>query len=127
ILRRTNRLTFTDSGYLHEQDNRKILRQDGKDKLLVEEKGWNTYRKIEEKECSLVLDYWEKNKFYWSQVRSVWTDILNSRNRITLQNKVGGKMLHEYLITLGKEAVEKGYKEEEVRKKITAEIGKFLI
>lgn len=127
ILRRTNRLTFTDSGYLHEQDNRKILRKDGMDKLLVEEKGWNTYKKIEEKECSLALAYWEKNKSYWSQVRSVWADILNARNRVTLQNKVEGKMLHEYLIALGKEAVEKGYTEEEVRRKITAEIAKFLI
>ncbi len=127
ILRRTNRLTLTDSGYLHEQDNRKILRKDGMDKLLVEEKGWNTYKKIEEKECFLALAYWEKNKSYWSQVRSVWADILNARNRVTLQNKVDGKMLHEYLIALGKEALEKGYTEEEVRRKITAEIAKFLI
>lgn len=126
ILRRTNRLTFTDSGYLHEQDNRKIIRKEGKDKLLVEEKGWNTYKRIGEKECAVALAYWEKNKSYWSQVRSVWAEVLSSRNQITLQNKVEGKMLHEYLIALGKEAIEKGYGEDEIRKKIREEIGRFL-
>lgn len=127
ILRRTNRLTFTDTGYLHEQDNLKITRKDGKDILLAEEKGWNTYKRIEEKECQLARDYWEKNKNYWSAVRSVWAELLRNRNMIKLRDKIDGKMLHEYLIALGKEAVEKGYKEEEVRKKISAEIAKFLI
>lgn len=126
ILRRTNRLTFTDTGYLHEQDNRKIIRKDGKDQLLAEEKGWNTYKKIEEKDCQLARDYWEKNKGYWTLVREIWAEILKNRNTITLANKIEGKMLHEYLIALGKEAVEKGYKEEDVRKKISAEISKFL-
>lgn len=109
ILRRTNRITFTDTGYLHEQDNRKIIRKDGKDLLLAEEKGWNTYKKIEEKECQAARDYWEKNKAYWSVVRTVWSEILKDRNKISLREKLEGKMLHEYLIALGKESIEKGY------------------
>lgn len=127
ILRRTNRITFTDTGYLHEQDNRKIIRKDGKDLLLAEEKGWNTYKKIEEKECQAAKDYWEKNKAYWSVVRTVWSEILKDRNKISLREKVEGKMLHEYLIALGKESIEKGYKPEEVKGKIVKKIGDFLL
>ncbi len=127
ILRRTNRITFTDTGYLHEQDNRKIIRKDGKDLLLAEEKGWNTYKKIEEKECQAARDYWEKNKAYWSVVRTVWSEILKDRNKISLREKLEGKMLHEYLIALGKESIEKGYKPEEVKGRIAKKIGEFLL
>lgn len=127
ILRRTNRITFTDTGYLHEQDNRKIIRKDGKDLLLAEEKGWNTYKKIEEKECQAAKDYWEKNKAYWSVVRTVWSEILKDRNKVSLREKVEGKMLHEYLIALGKDSIENGYKPEEVKGKIVKKIGDFLL
>ncbi len=44
VLKRTNCINITDSGYVHEQDNQKIIRTNGTDKLLVEEKGLNTYK-----------------------------------------------------------------------------------
>ena len=38
ILKRTNRIILTNNGWVHEQDNQKIIRGEGIDKLLVEEK-----------------------------------------------------------------------------------------
>ena len=52
ILKRSNRLVLNDNGYVHEQDNQKIIRKNGNDKLLVEEKGINSYKRIDDKQCA---------------------------------------------------------------------------
>lgn len=127
ILNRTNRLYFTDSGYLHEQDNKKIIRTNGIDKLLVEEKGYNTYKRIDEKDCAAAKIYWEKNKDYWGRVQKVWTGYMATNNSISLENKVGGKMLHEYLMAQAKEYAEKNITESEIDEMIKKELHQFII
>ncbi len=103
ILRRTNRMNITDTGYVHEQDNQKIIRSAVNDQLLVEEKGLNTYKRIADKECAAALIYWEKNKDYWGRVRQIWSDYLNTHDAISLKNKIDNKFLHEYLIAQAKD------------------------
>jgi hypothetical protein len=104
ILRRMNRLHITDSGYLHEQDNQKIIRKQGAlDKLVVEEKGWNTYRRINQKECAAAKAYWEKNQAYWGKVRQIWASYLATHNNVALKDTINNKMLHEYLISQSKD------------------------
>ena len=126
ILKRTNRLNITDSGYLHEQDNQKIIRNNGTDKLLVEEKGHNIYKRIDEKECAPAKEYWLKNSDYWGRVRKIWADYINTQNSISLKNKIGDKFLHEYLINLGKEYAAKKVSEAEIDSRIRNEITKFI-
>lgn len=127
ILKRTNRLNITDSGYLHEQDNQKVIRENGTDKLLVEEKGHNIYKRLAAKECAAAKVYWEKNKDYWGRVRKIWTDYIATHDTISLKNKIGDKMLHEYLIAIGKEYEAKKISEAEIDQRITAEINRFLL
>jgi len=126
ILKRTNRLNITDSGYLHEQDNQKIIRSNGTDRLLVEEKGYNIYKRIPEKECAVAKEYWEKNAGYWGRVRKIWEDYIATHNSISLKNKIDDKMLHEYLMVLGKEYVAKKITDAEIDSRITAEINRFI-
>jgi hypothetical protein len=126
ILKRTNRLNITDSGYLHEQDNQKIIRSNGTDKLLVEEKGHNIYKRIAESECAAAKEYWEKNGAYWGKVRKVWADYITAHNSISLKNKIDDKMLHEYLMALGKDYVAKKVSDADIDGKITAEITRFI-
>jgi hypothetical protein len=126
ILKRTNRMNITDSGYLHEQDNQKIIRANGTDQLLVEEKGLNTYKRINEKECAAAKTYWEKNGAYWGKVRKIWADYINTHSSISLKNKIDDKFLHEYLISLGKDYVAKKISETEIDSKITSEINRFI-
>jgi hypothetical protein len=125
ILKRTNRLNLTDSGYVHEQDNQKIIRKDGQDKLLVAEKGINTYKRLDEKECAAAKAYWEKNKNYWSEVRKVWAEYINSVNIIQLKTKVDGKVMHEHLFELAKDFVAGTAKPAEMDIKIKAVLDKF--
>lgn len=126
ILRRTNRLNISDSGYLHEQDNQKIIRQAGIDQLLVEEKGHNRYKRVSDQECAVAKEYWEKNKNYWAKVRKFWTYYINTHKVIELKNKIEGKLLHEYLLTLAKEYSEKKVSDAEIDNRIKTEISRFI-
>jgi len=126
ILKRTNRINITDSGYLHEQDNQKIVRSNGTDKLLVEEKGLNSYKRIPEKECAAAKEYWEKNKDYWGRVRKIWADYINDHDTISLKNKIGDKFLHEYLISLAKDYALNKVGSTEIDGKIRTEIELFV-
>ena len=126
VLKRTNRMNITDSGYLHEQDNQKIIRSETGDKLLAEEKGWNTYKKIDEKECGAAKAYWEINKDYWGRVRQVWADYIATHTTISLKNKIGDKFLHEYLIEQAKDYAAKKITPADIDGKIKADINMFL-
>jgi hypothetical protein len=126
MLRRTNRMNITDSGYLHEQDNQKIIRTNGTDKLLVEEKGYNTYKRIGEKECAAAKNYWEKNHVYWDKVRKFWADYIATHNSVSLKNKIDGKLLHEYLLSQAKDYADKKIPEADIDGKIKAEIIRFI-
>lgn len=126
VLKRTNRLNITDSGYVHEQDNQKIIRTNGTDKLLVEEKGLNTYKRIDEKQCAAAKEYWQKNQEYWGHVRKVWADYIATHNTVSLKTKIDGKFLHEYLMAMAKEYAEKKIAAADVDAKILGEINRFI-
>jgi hypothetical protein len=126
ILKRTNRINITDSGYLHEQDNQKIARANGKDQLLVEEKGHNTYKRIDESACAAAKAYWEKNNIYWGHVRRIWADHINTHDTISLKSKIDGKLLHEYLIAQSKDYADKKIAEKDLEAKIKGEISRFI-
>jgi hypothetical protein len=103
ILRRTNRIILTQDGWVHEQDNQKIIRANGTDKLLVEEKGVNSYKKTDDKQCAAAKIFWEKNKLYWAKVRKAWDDYLANHTTVTVRDTVDGKPLHEFLNQLARE------------------------
>jgi hypothetical protein len=126
ILNRTNRLVITDSGYMHDQDNKKISREQGTDHLLVEEKGLNLYRKLDESTCNAAKTWWEKNKVYWEKVRSIWDEKIAGVSVIKMETKVKDKVLHEYLMDQAKEYAEGKIAAAELDKKIKANIDMFL-
>jgi hypothetical protein len=103
VLRRTNRLILTSDGWVHEQDNQKIIRKDNKDQLLVEEKGINTYKRVEDSQCAAAKLYWENNKTYWTRVRKAWEDYTATHATVELKTQVDGKALHDYLFEQAKD------------------------
>lgn len=126
ILNRTNRLNITDSGYIHEQDNKKIIRTNNIDKLLVEEKGYNIYKKINDTACQAAKIYWEKNKTYWTKVRNIWANHLATNSIIKLKNKVNDMMLNDYLTILCRSYLLKKVSDTEIDDKIKEEINRFM-
>jgi hypothetical protein len=126
VLRRTNRLTLLDSGWVHEQDNQKIIRTSAGDKLLVEEKGINSYKRLADKECAAAKLYWDKNQEYWSKVRKTWENYIARHNTIQLKTTVNGKALHDYLFQLAKEYAAGKVKSEEADTRISGLIEDFI-
>lgn len=97
---RTNKHEITKDGWLHDQDNDKIIRQEGKqDILLAQEKGLNTYVKVDDNLCKAAQDWWTKNKDSWSLVRTKWGQVFNRKQDLKLQSKVNGKPLYGYLFS----------------------------
>ncbi len=97
ILRRRNRLWIKAWGWVHEQDNEKIIVDDGKQTVLVEEKGRNVYRRVAPQRCSAAASYWEEQRNFWRQVRAVWETWLSQRETYTFVNKIGENNLRDDL------------------------------
>lgn len=98
ITLRGNRHQTTDTGWVHDQDNEKVLREDGKeDVILAKEKGYNTYVKVEDSKCQAAQDWWKTNQIKWSKVRTKWESVFARHQDLALQAKVDNKVLYKYL------------------------------
>jgi hypothetical protein len=69
----------------------------GESALLYQEKGYNTYVKRADEDCSLAQEWWEENSEKWEVVRSVWDELYAEKQPIELKEKVDGKRLYENL------------------------------
>ncbi len=127
ILKRTNRLIITGNGWIHEQDNQKIIRSAGNDQLLAEEKGINSYTRTDQQKCAPAKRYWDKHEAYWKKVRDAWEDYTANNSIIELKNDVGGKQLHDYLFALAKEYHSAKVPDPEIDRKIRTWIESFLV
>lgn len=57
----SNRHEITANGWIHDQDNDKVIRKTGKkDVLLAQEKGVNEYVKVSDEKCKTAQDWWKK-------------------------------------------------------------------
>ena len=65
VLNRGNRHEIKEIGWVHDQNNKKIVRSENKDLVIAMEKGYNTYKRVEDEKCSGASDWWEENKEKW--------------------------------------------------------------
>lgn len=101
VLNRRNIHEITTTGWNHEQDNKKLIRDaDGKDTLLAEEKGFDVYTKVEDSKCIIAQNWWKNNKELWVKVRSKWEKVYGANKDLALQNKVNKKSLFSVLFDL---------------------------
>lgn len=104
VMERTNRLIVTDNGYMHEQDNRKIVRKSGKDEVLAYEKGYNNYVKVDDSKCAAAKKFWTAEKAaFWKDVVATWDAYLAKSATIKLTKDVDGKLLYEALDVIEKQ------------------------
>ena len=96
---RRNRQEITRFGWIHDQDNDKIIRSDS-DIVLAQEKGYNIYTKIDDSKCKYGKDWWLENKDKWSIIRSVWEEVYDSGNNLSLKSEVEGVKLYQELFGL---------------------------
>lgn len=78
-----NRHAITPDGWVHEQDNTKIVLR-GEPRALVREIGLNTYRRSNDFPVEVAEEYWEATRDYWAEVRRVWKERLAEGPRLAL-------------------------------------------
>lgn len=98
VMFRGNRQEITETGWVHEQDNDKVIREDGApDVLLAQEKGFNTYTKVADEKCQLARDWWNEHQGFWASVREAWSGIYDRNTPLALHRKVDDKPLFMHL------------------------------
>jgi hypothetical protein len=95
---RGNRHEITDFGWVHDQDNKKIIRKDNvEDFILAEEKGYNTYVRVPDERCLKAQQWWAENKSEWELVRSKWNTVFAAKKDLQLRKSVDKKPLFRFL------------------------------
>ena len=116
VLKRRNIHEITPKGWIHEQDNDKLIRTEGgSDVLLAQEKGMDIYTKVPDEKCQLAQKWWAKNKDLWAKVRNEWAKVYGQNKDLNLEKKVDKKSLFSILFDLKPDA-----SQEEVAKIINA-------
>lgn len=101
ITLRRNKHMVVDEGWIHDQDNDKIIREKRKDDFVIaQEKGTNTYKRVDNERCQGAIDWWAENKEFWSVVRTSWAEIYGKNKDLELAEKVEGKRLYEILFSM---------------------------
>jgi hypothetical protein len=100
VLSRGNRQEITSTGWVHNQDNKKILREKGEnDKVLAHEKGYNNYVKVEDSRCESAANWWVKNKTKWKNVRLKWAEVYGRNQNLNLKKTVNNNPLYMVLFS----------------------------
>jgi hypothetical protein len=101
VLKRTNTHEITKEGWIHNQDNEKLIRDDnGKDVLLAKEKGYDVYTKVADSKCKAAQKYWAEYAALWKNVRTKWQAVYALGKDLNLETLVDKKALYEHLFDL---------------------------
>lgn len=105
ITKRFNDVEIVKNGWIHNQDNDKIIRDEkGNDYLLAQEKGYNTYTKVDDSKCESAQKWWKENKDFWKKVRIKWDAEFAKNKDIKLKSDIDGKPLYMFLQELKTDA-----------------------
>lgn len=97
---RGNRHEVTKFGWVHDQDNDKVVRKVGtEDVIIAQEKGYNTYVKVDDSRCKAAQDWWKKNYNKWAKVRTKWDEVYGRNANLKLESKVDNKVLYKHLFS----------------------------
>lgn len=95
---RGNRHEIKDFGWVHDQDNDKIIRENGKkDVLIAKEKGYNTYTRVDDSRCAAAANWWNVNTNKWATVRLKWEEVYDREKDLSLKAKVNNIALYKHL------------------------------
>ncbi|PKV49246.1 hypothetical protein ATE84_1266 [Aquimarina sp. MAR_2010_214] len=97
---RGNRHEITKNGWVHDQNNDKVIREAGKaDVILAKEKGYNTYVKVDDSKCKAAANWWKENNQKWALVRNKWENVYGRNADLVLEAKVDNKPLYKHLFS----------------------------
>ncbi len=107
LMKRINVHEIVKNGWIHDQDNDKIVAdENGNHYLLAQEKGINTYTKVDDAQCVAAQKWWAENQVLWEKVRTKWNVEYGKNKHIKLKGKVDGNPLYHYLFKLDTSATQ---------------------
>ena len=81
LLMVTNRHVITPEGWVHQQENSKLVSREGKRKFLCMERGLNQYRRVSDENSKggfkLARKKWDQTRTFWGQVRNCWDQVIS--------------------------------------------------
>lgn len=101
VMVRGNHQEIYDWGWMHDQDNKKVLRKDGvADEVIVEEKGKEYYKKVDDAKCVIAKNYWNEYAPLWKTVRQTWDEELAKNKDLSVTPNVEDIFLYKDLMEL---------------------------
>lgn len=101
VLRRHSRIeVFSDKSWALIQDNEKIVRQNGRDKVLCWERGMEKFS-VGNYDATPARKWWESQQTYWADVRQVWEEVYGNTKDLKLASRVEDQRLYDVLFELG--------------------------
>ena len=99
IMIRGNRHEITKDGWVHDQDNFKVVKDSESDSevIIASEKGINTYTRLDESNCKEAIKLWDENNEKWLLVLEKWNSIYSKKDDISLRQSVENKPLFSFL------------------------------
>jgi hypothetical protein len=99
VLKRHSHIEIDATGWTFNQDNEKILRKDGVDKLICWERGVEKFT-TGAYNAQPAIEYWTKTSKYWADVRKVWTEVYAANPSLSIIKRVENQLLFEKLFDL---------------------------
>ena len=105
----TNRITVHPTGWVHEQDNLKLVLTgpgvvDADAPARAREIGVNRYDRILDFDFTAGAEYWEATAPFWSDVRSAWRDRIARGSEHQIANRCGEQPAFQLLFMMAEES-----------------------
>ena len=99
IMIRGNRHEITEDGWVHDQDNFKVVKdlESDSEVIIASEKGFNIYTRVDESNCKEAINWWDENNEKWLLVLEKWNTIYSKKDDISLRKSVENKPLFSFL------------------------------
>ena len=91
--------TITPTGWVHEQNNKKVILKQN-NIVLAKELGIARYERIKDFDWRAGIDYWDKTHIFWRAVRGAWNKKIDNSVNFRLKKEVDGEILFSKLFTM---------------------------
>lgn len=126
ILQRRNRHQITNYGWVHEQDNTKILLAAGVQTPIAIEKGITPYKRVEDSRCEPAKLWWQNNKQVWNTIQAVWKDVYDRCDVLTFATPAGAGPLWAKLFTIAEQFQAQSFNKQALEATTFEAISKYL-
>ena len=126
-----NRHTITPTGWIHEEDNLKVIVDDegyvaSEYSVVAREAGFNRYERIQNFDFTAGDQYWRNTHAFWSDVRATWQQLFESHDRIHVATRIDDEVMMMSLFGMANEFSGNNYRQDAAVEAIDQLIDRFV-